>query len=297
MALLFMKSNKYDIGVCWTNPVEEKFVAGVKKAAQGKKLSLFEITYEDAEEALARIEQGKLRFGTFFDRASLDDSMFFLMAEKLKIQGVRVINDPAAAIQGSNKAILHELYVKNGLPVPQTIVISRKTPKKEFEQIPKKLGIPFVLKPSHGGGGEGVQLAGKNTKDIEEFLGDLAADKGLAQEYVVPVVVSEKIAWFRPVYVVGKVIPLWWDPHNHFYQEFGDSKEENMIAQKLTVFAKKIAQLTGLERFSYELMIAEKERYLIVDYVNHPIDLNTQEAVEDGLPPAVLEKIVRALLA
>ena len=292
-----MKSGKYDIGICWTNPVEEKFIEILKKAVQVKRLSLFEITYANVEEAFVQIKQEKLRFGTFFDRASLDDSTFFLMAEKLKTQGVRVINDPMATIQGSNKAILHELYVKNGLPVPQTIIISPKTPKKELEQIPKKLGIPFVLKPSHGGGGEGVQLAAKNTKDIKEFLKELVADKGLAQEYVVPVVVSRKTAWFRPVYAAGKVIPLWWDPHNHFYQEFGASAKENAIAQKLTVFAKKIAQLTGLELFSYELMIAEKERYLIVDYANHPIDLNTQEVVEGGLPPAVLEIIVRALLS
>jgi len=230
-----MKSDTYDIGICWTNPVEEKFIASLKKAAQRKRLSLFEITYENVKEARVQIEQGKLRFGTFFDRASLDDSAFFLMAEKLKTQGVRVINDPEATIQGSNKAILHELYEKNGLPVSQTIIISPKTPKKELNQIPKKLGIPFVLKPAHGGGGEGVQLAAKNTKDIEEFLKELGTDKGLAQEYVVPVVLSRKIAWFRPVYVIGKVIPLWWDPHNHFYQEFGDSRKENMIAQKLTV--------------------------------------------------------------
>jgi len=291
-----MKSGKYDLGIAWINPVEEQFVQSVKKAAKAKRLSLFEITYENAEDAFPKIERGELRFGTFFDRGSLDDATFFLMAEKLKNQGVKVVNDTTAAIQASSKAKLHTLYQENGLPVPKTILLSAKTPKKELEEIPKKLGVPFVLKPSHGGAGEMVRTAAKSVKDIQAFLGDLALDKGLAQEYVVPIAISRKTAWFRPIYAAGEIIPLWWDPGNRFYREFGNSVTEKEIAKKLTTFVQAIAKLTGLDLFSCEVMIAEGNRYLIVDYANHPIDLSTQETVPDGLPPPVLSKIVQSLL-
>lgn len=291
-----MKSSKYDIGIAWINPVEEKFVQSIKKAAKAKRLSLFEITYENAEDVFLKVEKGELHFGTFFDRGSLDDSTFFLMAEKLKAQGTKMINEPLATIQASNKAKLHELYQKNGLPVAKTIMISAKTPKKGLEEIPKKLGVPFVLKPSHGGAGEGVYLAAKNAKDIQEFLEELALDKGLAQEYVVPIVVAGKAAWFRPIYAAGTTIPLWWDPGNHFYQEFGNSAKEKEIAKKLVSYVQKIAAITKLDLFSCEIMIAENNRYLIVDYANHPIDLNTNENTPDGLPLSVLEKIIKALI-
>jgi len=291
-----MKSNRYEVAIGWTNPVEEKFVQSMKKAAKAKRLSLLEITYENIEEIFIQVEQQKLHIQTFFDRASLDDAAYFLLAEMLKSQGTKVVNDTTATIQASNKAKLHELYEKEGLPVAKTIIISKKTPKRELEQIPKKLGVPFVLKPSHGGAGEGVNLAAKNTKDIEEFLEDLALDKGLAQEYVVPIAILQKVAWFRPIYAAGNIIPLWWDPSNHFYQQFGGSAKEKEIAKKLEAFATKIAKLTGLELFSYEAMITEGNKYLIVDYANHPIDLNTQENIPDGLPPAVLDQIVRSLI-
>ncbi|HEX9722109.1 MAG TPA: hypothetical protein VGA53_02490 [Candidatus Paceibacterota bacterium] len=291
-----MKSGKYDLGIAWINPVEEQFVASVKKAARAKRLSLFEITYENVEDVFAKIENGELSFGTFFDRGSLDDATFFLMAEKLKAQGTKVVNDPAAVIQASSKAKLHEVYEQNGLPVPKTILLFAKTPKKELEEIPKKLGVPFVLKPSHGGAGEGVRLAAKNAKDIREFLAELALDKGLAQEYVVPIAISGKTAWFRPIYATGEIIPLWWDPANHFYREFGNSPKEKQIAKKLISYVQKIADLTKLDLFSCEIMIAEGNRYLVVDYANHPIDLSTQETNPDGLPPPVLSKIVNALI-
>lgn len=291
-----MRSSRYDIAIAWVNPVEEKFVASIKKAARAKRLSVLEITYENTEEIFKVIEAQKIHSTTFFDRASLDDAVYFLVAEKFKGLGTRVVNDPEAVMAASDKAKLHELYKKEGLPVPETIIISSKTPRKEYNGIIQKLGIPFVLKPGHGGSGERVNVAAKNADDISEFASDLASDKGLAQEYVVPVVISGKAAWFRPIYAAGEVIPLWWDPGNHFYREFGDSGSEKKIAKKLETFVQTIAKLTSLDLFSCEIMIAEGNRYLIVDYANHPIDLNTQENVPDGLPPFILQKIVANLI-
>jgi hypothetical protein len=291
-----MKSNRYVFAVAWTNPVEESFVQSFKKAAKAKQLSLLEITYNNLEEMLQLAKDQKLRIQTFFDRASLDDAAFFLLAEKLHQQGVKVINSPSAVIASSSKANLQELYQKAGLPVAPTIIISFKTTKKEVEHIPKKLGVPFVLKPSHGGSGERVNLAAKNTKDIQEFIDDLALDKGLAQAYMVPKIELGKTAWFRPVYAAGEVIPLWWNPGNHFYQEFGNSQQEKEIARKLKGFVSKIASITQLDLFSCEIMITEQGKYIIIDHANHPIDLNTQETVADGLPPATLRKIVSSLL-
>jgi len=290
-----MKSGTYDIGISWINPVEEKFVISIKKAAKAKRLSVFEVTYKNAKEVFFQVEKGNLHFKTFFDRASLDESAFLLVAEKLKANGARVINEPSAAFFSSGKAELHTEYKKNGLPVPKTIIFSEKTPKKDLARIPKVLGIPFVLKPSHGGAGEGVNVAAKSAEEIKEFQKDLASDKGLAQEYVIPAIISKKTAWFRPVFATGEVIPLWWDPNNHFYQLFGKSKNERDIVKKLELFARKIAKLTNLELFSYEVMITEKGKYLIVDYANQPIDLNTQDSVPDGLPPEALNRIVHSL--
>jgi len=290
--IIILMTKDYDIGIGWANPVDQKFVEAIKLTAKKKGVSVKEIKFPDLRSSFDLAKQDKLRFKLFIDRSSDDHPTYFLLAQILKEKGIQVLNDPNSIINYSSKAYLHRILEQNNFPVPKTFILSpRSYPKNYLAKVAVNLGRPFVLKPSHGGGGEGVITSARSGKDIANFLKDNHTDECLAQQYVTAPVMMGKTAWFRPIYVCGLTIPLWWNPGNSFYHQFDNSTKENIISKKLKKYMEKIAKLTGLELFSAEFTIDENGRFVIIDYANHPIDLSTHEAEPDGLPPDVVKKI------
>jgi len=57
-----------------------------------------------------------------------------------------------------------------------------------------------------------------------------------------------------------------------------------------------IANICGLELFSTEITITPDGRFVIVDYVNDPIDLRLQSKTFDGVPDDILEDITKRLV-
>ncbi|MBU1988193.1 MAG: hypothetical protein KKD94_01795 [Nanoarchaeota archaeon] len=287
----------FDVGIGWGNSVDKRFVEELKSNLKNKNLSFKEITFVNIREDFDSIDKGLLRFRLFINRSADDYSAFLLLAERLKSRGTKIINDPQNTIHYSSKSFLYKLYKKEKLPLPKVFILNpRKKSKKIIDKIPRIFGVPFVLKPSYGGAGEGIVLSAKNSKDILNFLKQNNTDECLAQEYIIPSVIDGRVAWFRPIFVCGKVIPMWWNYGNRFYQEFGNSKKENQIAKILEKYMKKIYRIVGFDLFSAEFAINDKGKYFIIDYANEPIDLNTNEVAPDGLPPATLEKIVSQIV-
>lgn len=285
----------FDVGIGWANPVDRAFIETLKLFLKKEKRSFHEITFVNLTRAYEEIRNGKLHYKTFIDRASEDHPAYLLIAEKLKEQGARVINDPHHVIRFASKSFLHRLLKAEHLPVPQTFVISHGTSKKLSKGVAKTLGIPFVLKPSYSGL-QDVTMTARTAGDIMNFLEENLTDECLAQEYVVPALISGRAAWFRPIFVCGRTIVHWWDPKNQFYHSFGKSREEQKIAKVLNDMMQRIFQITGLELFSSEIAINEKEKFLIIDYANHPIDLNSQEITPDGLPSETIRTIASSIV-
>jgi len=286
----------YDVGIGWANPVDQKFVEELKPVLRKKGLSWFEITFHNLASVFERVVGETLHFRNFLDRSSDDHPAYFLLAEVLRSRGARVVNNPYQMVRFASKTTLHRLFEQQGLPVlPTTILSGSRYSKKELEHILTSFSVPFVIKPAHGGAGEGVVMSGKNVKDVVQFLKDNVPDDGLIQSYITPSQFEGKVTWFRPIYVCGTTIPLWWDPKNMFYHVFGDSPYERKIAKRLEKIIQKVAALTHIELFSMEAVITHDKKLVIVDYLNYPIDLNTREEVPDGLPPETLKQVVVSL--
>jgi hypothetical protein len=233
----------------------------------------------------------------FVDRSSEDFAAYLLLGHILKSRGARIINDPESYALFSSKADLYELLKRRKLPLPKTCVLHpRERSQNLFRRIIKTLGVPFVLNPSYGGAGEGVLLNASNEQNITEYLERNNVDHSIAHEYIIPATKLGRYAWFRPIYVCGEVYSLWWDQQNHYYQEFGVTSFEKKTSHVLQRYAKIIARLTKLDLFSFEVVLDERGKYLIVDYTNHPIDLNTQDNIADGLPPRILKNIIVELV-
>ena len=286
----------YDIGIGWTHPADQIFVKLLKKHLRNQKRSFLELTFENLEEDFLRIQKSELSFDAFICQSLEDHPAYPIISYILKQRGTKIFPDPDSVIAFGSKAKLHALFEKEQLPLPPTAILSQKNPpEKEYGAFIQALGIPFVLKPAHGGGGDYVSLTGRTATDIKEAVRDNAPDHTLMQKLLAPATLGNRIAWFRPIFVQGLIIPLWWDPRNHFYKEFGNTKQEKEIATKLIFFVERIAKLTKLHLFSIEVMVDTKGKYTIIDYLNHPIDLNTQDRTPDALPAGIVEAVAAKL--
>jgi glutathione synthase/RimK-type ligase-like ATP-grasp enzyme len=286
----------YDVGIGWAHPADKKFAEAMKSYFKERNISFREITYVNLNHSFKAIDKGALNFKFFIDRSSEDHPAYLLMSSILQSRGATIINDPRSCIYFSDKAQLHLLFASLNLPLPKSFIIAPSTrSRKVLMKVVEELKFPFVLKPSYGGGGENVFVNMRHSDDIIDFLEDNCTDRCIAQEYVMPATINNRSAWFRPIFVCGAVIPLWWDPKNHVYQRFGNTPKEIDIAKALDSFSRTIAKNTGLQFFSTEVAMTEEGKYLIVDYANQPIDVNTSEVARNGLPPLVVEEIVNHL--
>jgi glutathione synthase/RimK-type ligase-like ATP-grasp enzyme len=91
-----------------------------------------------------------------------------------------VIDDPQSTMKCSNKVYLYELFARNGIPTPQTRILSRKTPIEEIAA----LGFPLILKVPDGAFSQSVKKAA-DAAELEALMSELLRDTPLlvAQEF------------------------------------------------------------------------------------------------------------------
>ncbi len=283
----------YDVGIGWASHIDEAFVRLLKEELKKRRILFFEVTCNTLPLILHGVQNRTLAFRSFLDRSSFDNPSWMVLATELQQRGCRVINNPYAVVRATSKADLYLLLKKGGLPLRKTFILpaGKMYSKQQLQSMINKLKTPFVLTPAVGGYDNDVVVNAHSVQDIEEFRERYRSEDCLVQEYVVPSVITGKTAWFRSLYVLGNVFPFWWDPQNHFYRKFGRSVEEMAIMKKIESSLKTIASITGLELFSTEITIDTIGMYVIIDYANHPIDLNSQENAGDALPEKSLQEI------
>jgi hypothetical protein len=104
------------------------------------------------------------------------------------------------------------------------------------------------------------------------------------------------MAWFRVLYCTGKVYPCWWDNETHIYTDVTLNEEACYNLGSLRSLTSAIAALCGLTLFSTEIAITSDGRFVIVDYVNDPIDLRLQSKAIDGVPDPIVMDITERLV-
>jgi glutathione synthase/RimK-type ligase-like ATP-grasp enzyme len=85
----------------------------------------------------------------------------YRMARRAEAEGLVVIDDPESIVRCTNKVYLAELFEKNNVPAPRTMIVH----DDNVEEVAHKLGMPCVLKRPDSSFSAGVVKA----KDIDEF--------------------------------------------------------------------------------------------------------------------------------
>lgn len=286
-----------DLLVAWDWEFDAEFIRYFEEEAVEHGLKCFFVNPSNLGEALDRIRNEKLRFKVLLDRASDTSEIFDPLIDKLILAGTKAFNEASNAIRAMDKATMHLELLTKGIDVPYTIILSTSDDVNNIKESElKRLGRPFIIKPSRGGGGYGVVVGAETLGDIMAARQEYRDDKYLLQEKVVPVIINNNRAYFRVFYVCGKTIPCWWDNETHIFTALEKKEEDKYHLGKLRDTTKAIAEVSRLDFFSTEICITDSGRYVVVDYVNDPCDMRPKSIYIDGVPDNIIKEIINELI-
>jgi len=242
------------------------------------------------------ITNEEIVFQVFFDRASDTDARFIPVVQWACNHVVHHINFHKLACRAWDKVAMHEV-ISVSMNTPLTITLPSYDEQPLLPEIDlSSLGDSFTIKPAYGGGGDGVINEATTLSQVLVARQESPTQRYLLQGYIIPARLGSRMAWFRVIYCAGKIYPCWWDNYTHIYTHVTSSEETCYNLGSLRSITSSIANLCGLTLFSTEITITSDGRFVIVDYVNDPIDLRLQSKAFDGVPDDIVEDITARLV-
>ena len=286
----------YDLCLLWNWEYDADFVSLLDSACRSHGISLMQITPENLMQHLRALNDNRISFRAFFDRASDADPRVLPIVQWARDNAVYRINPYEHATRTWDKATMHHLLTRFCLHTPYTIVLP------SYEQQPvlgpldlSPLGDRFTIKPAHGGGGEGVVNKATSLSEVLSARRDHPSDRYLLQAHVVSAQLDFRPAWFRVIYCGGKVYPCWWDSRKRFYAPVTLAEESRYRLGSLHETVVSIARLCKLDLFSTEISLTPDGFFVVVDYVNDVLDLRLQSKTPDGVPDDIVHDIAERL--
>lgn len=139
----------------------------------------FEFIYKDD---ISKISN----YGALFIRATTDPSSSAYIASRLAEQsGLKVIDDPRSIRTCSNKAILHDIFQKNNISSPKSMLFHGDYSGEALDTIFRTLGWPLIIKTPYTRFSSHVEKASNEIEFIEISKHLLRKAKVLVlQEYI-----------------------------------------------------------------------------------------------------------------
>ncbi len=286
---------RYDVCLTWCWEYDKDFIRLLESACAARGLTLLHIPPETLEKVMLELQTGQTTFAAFLDRtehAAAYQPVFRWARE----QGVYRINPQEMADWAEDKATLHLELISAGINSPYTIILP---PFNEQPALPpidlQPLGLPFVVKPCYGGGGEGVYCNVTGLEKVLQARSEFPQHKYLLQQNITAQTLDGREAWFRVIFVDGEIYPCWWDTRTHIYAPLSAEDETRLDLFPLRELTTRIAAICKLKFFSTEIAFADSGQWIAIDYVNDQIDLRLQSQAVDGVPDALVEKIASGL--
>ena len=287
-------SMRYDLCLPWYWEYDDVFVGMVERACIEEGISFWQIKPDNLLESITALYKGVTTFKTLLHRGQ-GEAIFDPIPRWAREFGVRRINPAEVSAWSEDKATMHLELINAGLHTPYTILLA---PFLEQPVIPPidltPLGENFVIKPSNGGGGEGVIIGANSIEQILHARMEFPEQKYLIQAHVTPRTLDDTPAWFRVFYANGETHPCWWDTETHIYSHVTAQDESQHRLGRLREITKRIASICKLDWFSTEIALADE--FIVVDYVNDEIDTRVQSQAMDGVPDEIMESITRQLV-
>lgn len=287
----------YDLCFAWNWEYDADFIQLLAAASERNHVSLLQVTPANLADIVRTLAAGEISYRSFFDRASDSDVGFMPLVEWAQAHTLPCINCYKQARQTFNKASCHLDFITAGMYTPYTIILPSYQEQPEISSVDlSPLGSVFAIKPSHGGGGDGVILEATSWEQVLAARKQFSDDHYLLQAHITPAILGGREAWFRVIGCVGYFYPCWWDTRTHIYTPLSADDESQYGLQSLREISQKIWQLYGLELFSTEIAYTAQGLFVVVDYINDPIDLRLQSKAIDGIPDTIVAEIAEKLV-
>jgi hypothetical protein len=288
----------YDLCLAWNWRHDTDFAMLLDMTCRSHGLSLLQITPDNLVEMLQSLVNNQMTFRAFCDRASDADVRFVPLAQWARDHAVYRINPYERAFRTWDKAAMHLALINAGLHTPYTIILPSYEEQPALPPIDlSPLGDRFTIKPTHGGGGEGVVLEAISLSQVLVARQEYPTDRYLLQAHIVPARRGSRPAWFRIIYCAEQVHPCWWDTCTHVYTPVTLIEESRYGLTPLRRITASIARVCELELFSTEIALTLDGLFVVVDYVNDQIDLRLQSKALDGVPDDIVRDIAESLVA
>lgn len=286
----------YNLCFAWNWEYDTDFAALLHNACGSKGLSLFQVTPDNLDGLMYSLGEQMIHFQVLFDRASDVDERFRPLALWADERGMKCINSYEKASPTWDKAVMHECLINAGLPTPETIILPPYNEEPVIHPMNlETLGEQFNIKPAHGSGGDGVVLEATSFSHVLTVRQEYPKDRYLIQANIIPKELESRPAWFRVIYCAERVYACWWNPQTHVYNPVTAEEESHYGLDPLYDITETIANLTGLDLFSTEIAFTYDDHFVVVDYVNDPIDLRIQSKAPDAVPDGIVVDIAERL--
>ena len=285
----------YHLCLPWYWEYDIDFVQMIERACLEHDLSFWQITPDNLLESITALYKGEKTFSTLLDRSQGDDR-FTPIIRWAKEYNKRRINPVEDSIWSEDKATMHLELISAGIHTPYTILLSPFIEQPVVQDLDLgPLGDQFVIKPSNGGGSEGVILGAFSLDQILRARMEFPEQKYLIHATVTPRTIYGHPAWFRVYYAAGQTYPCWWHPLTHVFSMVTEQEEYRYELLPLHQITQSIASICKLDWFSTEIALTLEE-FIVVDYVNDGIDTRVQSRAVDGVPDEVMENITKQLV-
>lgn len=285
----------YDLCLPWYWEYDIDFVQFVERACNEQGVSLWQITPDTLLESITALYKGEKTFRTILDRSQYD-SRFEPIHRWSRENHARRINPAEVSKWSEDKATMHLELISAGIHTPYTILLPPFIEQPVLPQLDlTPLGKQFVIKPSNGGGGEGVIMGASSMDQILRARLEFPEQKYLLQATVIPRTIHGQPAWFRVFYAAGKTYPCWWHPLTHVFSTVTQQEEHRHELSPLHNITQRIASICKLDWFSTEIALTLEE-FIVVDYVNDGIDTRIQSKAVDGAPDEIMQSIANQLV-
>ena len=290
---------KFDLGLAYLWEYDKDFIDLVEEELQSYGLSTFIIGEHNIHEVTADVINRNLSFRFYLDRGWDVDEYFESLGKTITKRKTIVLNPYKRVLHAIDKATMHLEFITAGIHVPYSFIIP---PFSETDEVYlsisdlSHLGRPFIIKPCNTtGGGIGVVTGAESLEEIIAERPNYYEDKYILQKKIYPSILDGRRAWFRCFWAFGKPIPTWWNDETHLYTILTSEEIDRYKLKKLFSITKTIADLTGLDFFSTEIVLDTEGEFLAIDYVNDQCDMRMQSYHYDGVPDVVVEQIVTNL--
>jgi hypothetical protein len=112
---------------------------------------------------------------------------------------------------------------------------------------------------------------------------------------VEPQLLGRRRAWFRIFYACGGTFLCWADDQTHDQTQVSAREENQWRLAVLRGMAQQIAGLCGLNVFSTEITLDQRNIWQVVDYVNEPCDYRLKSKAPNAVPDELVKGIAERI--